>query len=109
MGAASGPHHLHTIYRIKHEIANHKRYKIMSNQPMIYQIRLKGHIASHRRRSFEDLTLTMEENGDTLLTGVVTDQAALHGLLRKVRDLGLPLLEVTHIQPRQADGADGKQ
>lgn len=65
------------------------------DQPMIYQIRLKGHLGQQWAASFEGLTLTLEENGDTLLTGPVVDQAALYGLLRKVRDLGLPLLSVT--------------
>lgn len=65
------------------------------DQPLIYQIRLKGHLGQQWAASFEGLTLTLEENGDTLLTGPVVDQAALYGLLRKVRDLGLPLLSVT--------------
>jgi len=76
------------------------------NQPMIYRIRLKGHLGPHWAASFAGLTLTLEENGDTLLTGPVTDQAALHGLLRKVRDLGLPLLAVTRIELGQADVSD---
>ena len=46
---------------------------------------------------FEGLTITLEENGDTLLTGPVADQAALHGLLKKVRDLGLPLVSVVQV------------
>ncbi|MBE7553463.1 MAG: hypothetical protein HS126_20525 [Anaerolineales bacterium] len=61
---------------------------------MVYQIRLKGHLGRQWTDWFEGLTLTLEANGDTLLTGPVADQAALHGLLRKVRDLGLPLVEV---------------
>jgi hypothetical protein len=75
------------------------------NQPIVYQIRLKGHLDQKWAASFENLALTLEDNGETLLTGPVTDQAALHGLLRKVRDLGLPLLEVTRIEPDQADGS----
>lgn len=69
------------------------------SQPMTYQIRLKGHLGEQWTASFEGLTLTLEENGDMLLTGPVTDQAALYSLLRKVRDLGLPLLAVTRIKP----------
>ncbi len=65
-----------------------------ADQPMVYQIRLKGHLGRQWTDWFEGLTLTLEANGDTLLTGPVADQAALHGLLRKVRDLGLPLVEV---------------
>lgn len=68
-------------------------------QPTIYQIRLKGHLGSQWADWFGNLTITLEENGDTLLTGPVIDQAALYGLLKKVRDLGLPLLSVTPVQP----------
>ena len=78
------------------------------DQPMIYQIRLKGHLGQQWAASFEGLTLTLEEDGDTLLTGPVTDQAALHGLLRKVRDLGLSLLSVNRVEPGQANGSDFK-
>ena len=56
----------------------------------LYEIRIKGHLADRWANWFEGLTITLEENGDTLLTGPVVDQAALHGLLRKVRDLGTP-------------------
>ena len=77
-------------------------------EPLIYQIRIKGHLAPHWADWFEGLTLTLEANGDTLLTGPVIDQAALYGVLRKVRDVGLPLLSVVCVQPGQADGADVK-
>ena len=63
-------------------------------QPTLYQIRLKGHLDPRWTAWFEDLTIELEESGHTLLTGPVVDQAALHGLLKKVRDLGLPLLSV---------------
>ncbi len=59
-----------------------------------YEIRLKGHLDDRWAEWFEGLTITLEENGDTLLTGPLVDQAALHGLLRKVRDLGLSLVSV---------------
>ncbi|GAB4457458.1 MAG: hypothetical protein Fur0044_50930 [Anaerolineae bacterium] len=65
---------------------------------MVYQIRLKGHLGRQWTDWFEGLTLTLEANGDTLLTGPVADQAALFGLLRKVRDLGLPLIEVIQVK-----------
>ena len=65
---------------------------------MVYQIRIKGHLGSQWTDWFEGLTITLEDNGDTLLTGPVIDQAALHGLLKKVRDLGIPLLSVNLVQ-----------
>jgi hypothetical protein len=64
------------------------------NEPMVYQIRIKGYLGSQWTEWFGGLTITQEDNGDTFLTGMVVDQAALHGLLRKVRDLGMPLLSV---------------
>jgi hypothetical protein len=75
-------------------------------QPMVYQIRIKGHLGSQWTHWFEGLTITLEDNGDTLLTGPVVDQAALHGLLRKVRDLGMPLVSVSPVEPGQADQSD---
>ena len=79
------------------------------SHPMVYQIRIKGHLGSQRSDWFGGMTITLEENGDTLLTGPVVDQAALHGLLRKVRDLGMPLLSVICVEPGQADASDAKQ
>ena len=75
---------------------------------MVYQIRIKGHLGHQWTDWFEGLTITLEENGETLLTGPVVDQAALHGLLRKVRDLGMPLLSVNRVEPGQADVADAE-
>ena len=68
-------------------------------QPMVYQIRIKGHLGHHWIDWFGGLTITLEDNGDTLLTGPVVDQAALHGLLRKVRDLGMPLVSISPANP----------
>jgi hypothetical protein len=68
------------------------------SQPVIYQIRINGHLGREWTDWFEGLTITLEEDGDTLLTGPVVDQAALHGLLKKVRDLGLPLISVIQVQ-----------
>ena len=91
-------------------ITSHKRYKVMSNERkpkptpnpiVIYQIRLKGHLGREWTDWFEGLTITLEEDGDTLLTGPVIDQAALHGLLKKVRDLGLPLVSVVPVQSNE--------
>ena len=70
-----------------------------AGQPMVYQIRLKGHLGRQWTDWFGGLTLTLEANGDTLLTGPVADQAALFGLLRKVRDLGMPLIAVMRVEP----------
>jgi hypothetical protein len=67
-------------------------------EPGLYEIRLKGHLGSQWTDWFEGLTITLEEDGDTLLTGPVIDQAALHGLLKKVRDLGMPLVSVIQVQ-----------
>jgi len=65
---------------------------------MIYQIWIKGHLDSRWTDWFEGLTITLEEDGNTLLTGPVVDQAALHGLLKKVRDVGMPLISVIQVQ-----------
>jgi hypothetical protein len=64
----------------------------------LYEIRIKGHLDAQWMTWFDGLTITLEENGDTLLSGPVADQAALHGLLKKVRDLGLPLVSVVQVQ-----------
>ena len=69
------------------------------DQTMIYQIRVKGHLGPQWTDWFGDLSITLKDNGDTLLTGPVVDQAALHGLLRKVRDLGMPLLSAVRVKP----------
>ena len=66
--------------------------------PATYEIRVAGHLPPQWADWFEGLTITLEEDGDTLLTGTVVDQAALHGLLKKVRDLGLPLVSVSQVQ-----------
>ncbi len=77
--------------------------EIDPGQPMVYQIRIKGHLGRHWTDWFGGLTITLEDNGETLLTGPVVDQAALHGLLRKVRDVGMPLISVIRVKPGQAD------
>ena len=72
-------------------------------EPGLYEIRIKGHLDDRRAVSFEGLTLTREGSGNTLLVGPVVDQAALHGLLRKVRDLGMPLISVIRVRSGQTD------
>lgn len=67
-----------------------------------YEVRLKGHLDGRWAVWFEGLTITQEEDGNTLLTGTVVDQAALHGLFKKVRDLGMPLLSVNFVSSDQA-------
>src|SRR5436309_1767997 len=91
------------------------RYRAMSNKfnsemgpspPVTYQIRIKGHLGPQWTDWFGGLTITLEDNGDTFLTGTVVDQAALHGLLKKVRDLGMTLLSVNSVEPSQADASN---
>ena len=69
------------------------------DQPIVYQIRIKGHLGPRWAEWFGGVTITLEDNGDTLLTCPVGDQAALHGLLRKVRDLGMPLISAIRVEP----------
>jgi len=77
-----------------------------ASQPKVYQIRIKGHLGQRWADWFDGLAITPEPNGDTLLTGPVVDQSALHGLLRNVRDLGLPLLSIMRVEPEQEDAPD---
>jgi hypothetical protein len=71
--------------------------------PGRYEIRIKGHLAPRWAAWFDGLSLTTESDGTTIIQGPVADQAALHGLLQKVRDAGLPLVSVTQIEPNQRD------
>jgi hypothetical protein len=82
-------------------MSNELNAKTDPGKPMNYQIRLKGHLDSQWTDWFDGLSITLEEDGDTLLTGPVVDQSALHGLLKKVRDLGLPLVSVIQIQCKE--------
>jgi len=72
--------------------------KTHPDQPMVYEFKIKGHLGSQWADWFEGLTIKLEDDGDTLLTGLVLDQAALHGLLKKVRDLGMPLISVIRVK-----------
>ena len=82
---------------------------IEHDQPWRCEIRLEGHLDERWTDWFEGLTITREPNGETRLTGPVVDQTALHGLLRKVRDLGLPLISVNRIEPDQTDASGIEQ
>ena len=83
--------------------------KMDTSRPMIYQFRLEEHIDRQWTNLFEGLAITSKENGDTLITGQVADQAALHGLLKKVRDLGLTLVSVIRIEPDQIQASDAQE
>jgi hypothetical protein len=93
-------HRMTEIYPPTESTEDHEKYY----EPGFYEIRVEGHLDARWAASFGGLTFTLKENGDTVLAGRVADQAALHGLLRKVRDLGIPLLSVIRIKPGQADG-----
>jgi hypothetical protein len=82
--------------------------KMDPGKPTFYKIRIKGHLDSQWTDWFEGLTVTLEEDGNTLLSGPVIDQAALHGLLKKVRDLGMPLLSVCPLENGPAGAPDGR-
>ena len=101
---------LHPEQVAQNVMTAHNRYKAMTNelkqapaprQPAVYQIRLKGHLGSQWTDWFEGLAITLQEDGDTLLTGPVVDQAALHGLLKRVRDLGMPLVSVVQVESNE--------
>jgi hypothetical protein len=72
----------------------------------LYEIRLKGHLDDRWADRFGDVVITLEDDGNTLLICPGSDQAALHGLLKKVRDLNLPLLSLNRIEPGPADASD---
>lgn len=87
-------------------MANQNERKTDPHAPLIYQIRLKGHLDRQWTAWFAEMTITWSDDGETILTGSVVDQAALYGLLRKVRDLGLPLIAVTQLPPGQVDAKE---
>ena len=92
------PHHIGSYVLIVSERSAGKR-----NEVGRYEIRLKGHLASRWAAWFDGLSLTNESDGTTLIHGLVVDQAALHGLLQKVRDVGLPLVSVTQVDADRPD------
>ena len=87
-------------------MSNEINSEIDPGQPLVYQIRIKGHLGRQWTDWFGGLTITLEDNGETLLTGPVVDQAALYGVLRKVRDVAMPLLSVVCVTPGQAEASD---
>ena len=106
------------VHRVAQTLmTGHKRDRAMSSEldpkstsePVVYQIRIEGHLGRPWTNWFGGLVVVLTENGDTLVTGPVVDQAALYGLLRKVRDLGMPLVSVHRIEPDRADASDVKQ
>lgn len=78
------------------------------SEPLVYALRIHGHLDGQWADWFDGLRITLDDNGDTLLTGPVVDQAALYRLLRKVRDLGMPLIAVNRIAPGQGDASDAE-
>jgi hypothetical protein len=90
------------------EMSNAPKQKTDPSQPMVCQMRIEGHLDDQWTDWFGGMTITLEENGDTLLTGPVIDQAALFGLLKKVRDLGMTLVSVNRVEHSRADAPEGK-
>lgn len=79
------------------------------DRPVEYHIRLQGHLGPELAGWFEGLSVTAEADGTTRLAGPVADQAALHGVLKKIRDLGLPLISIAQVQPGEAPPARSGQ
>lgn len=77
-----------------------------THHPDIYEFRVRGHLQNRWLTLFEGLAISLEDNGDTILVGSIIDQAALHGVLAKVRDLGMPLLSVNRVDPSSADAIE---
>ena len=73
---------------------------------MIYEVKLQGHLGQQWTDWFDGATIALKDNGSTVLTCSVVDQAALHGLLKKVRDLGMPLVSVNRVEPGRVDAPD---
>jgi len=90
------------------QVSSNPRSQVDPSQPMSYRIRVHGHLGPEWTDWFDGLSLTLEDNGDTLLTAQVADQAALFGLLRRVRDLGMTLVSVTRLELEQADDSDAQ-
>lgn len=90
-------------------ISKFREWEINKTMANFYQIRVKGHLDDKWSDWFEGLTITLEADGETLLSGPVTDQAALHGLLKKIGNLGLTLLSVNRVEPNVGPSSDVKR
>lgn len=77
-----------------------------SDRPGTYQIILQGHLSSQWSHWFDGFTITLDQRGQTILVGPVTDQTALYGVLKKIRDLGIPLISVSRLDP--GEGANSQ-
>jgi hypothetical protein len=84
-------------------IPDKNRQKPAPDTPAVYQIRIRGKLDLRRTEWFDGMAITLGEDGDTLLTGIAEDQAALYGLIRRVRDLGIPLVSIQAVPPDAAD------
>jgi len=89
-------------------MSNNLDSKTDPSKPVVYQIRIKGHLGCQWSDWFEGLTITHKDDGETLLTGPVADQSALHGLIKKVRDLGMPLVSVNRLEPGSDEATEAK-
>ncbi|WP_216637393.1 hypothetical protein [Bacillus sp. FJAT-27445] len=83
------------------------RELLQYREPGMYEIRLKGHLDSRWSHKFESMSFTHKTDGTTVLSGPLADQSELHGLLRKLRDLGLSLISINQMDSNQAIGSDG--
>ncbi|HET9999529.1 MAG TPA: hypothetical protein VFQ36_01465 [Ktedonobacteraceae bacterium] len=92
----------------RESIASTRMEKKTSMSQEFYQITVKSHLNPNWANWFDGLTITPLPDGTTVISGPMVDQAALHGVLRKVRDLGVPLLSVTRVRPGQADASNVK-
>lgn len=84
-------------------MADEQRSGTETNQKTVYQIRIRGHLDQQRMNWFEGLTISLEDDGNTLISGPIIDQSALHGILKKIRDLGMPLLDVNQVEPKHVE------
>lgn len=87
-------------------MSTHLAPKIDLNQPAVYQIRVEGQLDCNWTDWFGGMAIAAQANGDSVLTGAIVDQAALYGILKKVRDLGMSLVSVNRVNPREPDASE---